>query len=163
MAHKNKTTVERGKYKVAISRALFKNANIRDLLLGDCSNLSAKDMQEKFKSRVKSHLFVDDTITETGSFIFYDVILPDLAPQIKHCRIVMYIICSRDILEDYSKEGYYGDRADILSQMVEDTLINDENIVNEFGIGELNLDSVQIYNALRFYGCIMTFNVPTFR
>lgn len=162
MAHKIKTTAERGKFKVAISRALYKNANIRNLLFGDCSNLSAKDLKEKFKSRVKSHLFVDDTITETGSYIFYDVVLPDLAPQIKHCSIIMYVICSRDILE-YSKEGYYGDRADILSQMIEDTLINDIDTVNEFGIGELKLDSIQIYNALRFYGCIMTFNIPTFR
>ena len=47
--------------------------------------------------------------------------------------------------------------------MVEDTLINDEEVANSFGIGKLKLDSVDIYNANRFYGCILQFDVPTFR
>lgn len=163
VSKKRKTTEERGKYKIAISRALYKNEDIRNLIVGDCTTLSANESRTKFKSRVKSHLFIDDTITETGSYIFYDINIPNLASQIKTCRIVMYIICSRDILETYSKEGYYGDRADILSQMIEDTLINDKEIVNEFGIGELRLDSIEIYNSSRFYGCIMNFEIPTFR
>ena len=50
----------------------------------------------------------------------------------------MFAICHRDILEDYSKEGYFGDRADILSQMIEDSLINDEEVANSFGIGKLS-------------------------
>ena len=75
----------------------------------------------------------------------------------------MYLICSRDILENYTKEGYYGNRIDILSQMVENTLINDKDVSQSFGIGKLTLDSVDVYNATRFYGCVLTFNVPTFR
>ena len=75
----------------------------------------------------------------------------------------MYVIVHRDILDDYYKEGYDGDRADALSQMIENTLINDEETSNSFGIGKLNLDSVNIYNATRFYGCIMNFSVPNFR
>ena len=47
--------------------------------------------------------------------------------------------------------------------MIENTLINDEETSNSFGIGKLNLDSVNIYNATRFYGCIMNFSVPNFR
>lgn len=160
---KKKTTAERGKFKTEISSALYKNANIRELILGDTRNMSARQVQKAFKDHVKSHLFIDDTITDATTYIFYDVRLSYMHTHTKTCQVVMYVICHRDILETYSKEGYYGDRADILSQMIEDSLINDKEVANSFGIGELNLDSVEIYNAQRFYGCIMYFSVPNFR
>lgn len=160
---KSKTIAERGKFKTEISTALYKNADIRDLLLGETEGMSARQMQTAFKEHVKSHLFIDDTITDATSYIFYDIRLPYMHSNTKTCQVVMYVICHRDILETYSKDGYYGDRADILAQMIEDTLINDEDTANSFGIGKLNLDSVEIYNATRFYGCIMYFSVPTFR
>lgn len=163
MTTRKKTTAERGKFKQEITSALYKSADIRDLLLGDTSGMSASDKQKSFRKHVKSHLFIDDTIEETDSFIFYDVRLPDLAAQIKDCQVVLYAICHRDILDDYVKEGYFGNRADILSQMIEDCLINDEEVANSFGIGKLSLDSVDLYNATRFYGVVMIFNVPDFR
>lgn len=161
--NKKKTTAERGKFKSEISGALYKNKDIRELILGDTSGLSAAQIRSAFKEHVKSHLFIDDTITDAESFIFYDVRFPFMRTQTKTCQVVMYVMCHRDILETYSKEGYYGDRADILAQMVEDTLINDEEVVNSFGIGALSLDSIDIYNSSRFYGCIMYFSVPNFR
>jgi len=160
---RKKSTAERGKFKQEITSALYKSADIRDLLLGDTSGMSTSDKQKSFRKHVKSHLFIDDTIEETDSFIFYDVRLPDLAAQIKDCQVVLYAICHRDILDDYVKEGYFGNRADILSQMIEDCLINDEEVANSFGIGKLSLDSVDLYNATRFYGVVMIFNVPDFR
>lgn len=163
MAMRKKTTAERGKFKQEITSALYKSADIRDLLLGDTSGMSASDKQKLFRKHVKSHLFIDDTIEETDSYIFYDVRLPDLSAQIKNCQVVLYAICHRDILDDCVKEGYFGNRADILSQMIEDCLINDEEVANSFGIGKLSLDSVDLYNATRFYGVVMFFNVPDFR
>lgn len=163
MTTRKKTTAERGKFKQEITSALYKSADIIDLLLGDTSGMSTSDKQKSFRKHVKSHLFIDDTIEETDSFIFYDVRLPDLAAQIKDCQVVLYAICHRDILDDYVKEGYFGNRADILSQMIEDCLINDEEVANSFGIGKLSLDSVDLYNATRFYGVVMIFNVPDFR
>ena len=160
---KNKTTAERGKFKKEIQTALYKNPDIRELILGDTSKMNAVDLKKSFKDHVKSHLFIEDTITETSTFIFYDIRMPVLHSNIKDCTVIMYLICHREILEDYSKEGYYGDRIDILAQMVEDTLINDDDVSNRFGIGQLKLDSVDIYNAVRFYGCVLTFSVPTFR
>lgn len=162
MSQKNKTTAERGRFKETIHSALFKNKDIRDLIIGDTNLIGIKLMNE-FKKHVKSHLFVDDVVQETETFIYYDVVLPALHTNVKNCRLLMYLICHRDILESYSKEGYYGNRVDILSQMVEDTLINNKEVVRDFGIGELTLDSVDIYNSTRFYGCVMTFSVPTFR
>lgn len=163
MSQRIKTTAERGRYKEIIHAALFKSKDIRDLLLGDTSGLSKAELMSKFKQHVKSHLFVDDVIKETDTFIFYDVSLPILHTNIKTCKILMYLISHRDILENYNIEGYYGNRTDILSQMVEDVMINDEEIAREFGIGKLTLESVEIYNSTRFYGCVMTFDVPNFR
>lgn len=162
MKNKN-TTAELGMYKENISKALFQNADIRELILGDTSGMSASQMRDAFKEHIKSHLFIDDTITETDSFIFYDVRCPYLDTNVKGCQVIMYVICHRDILDNYIKDGYYGNRADILTQMVEDTLVNDEEVANSFGIGKLTLDSIDIYNATRFYGRTITLNVPTFR
>jgi len=160
---RDKTTAERGKFKQEIHAALYKSPEIRELILGDTSGMSASTIQRKFKDHVKSHLFVDDTITDTDSFIFYDVVIPTFHSNIKTCSVVMYLICHRDILDNYSKEGYYGNRADILSQMVEDALLNNRDVCNKFGIGELELDSIDVYNATRFYGCVMNLSVPNFR
>ena len=160
---KEKTTAERGRFKQEIHGALYKSPEIRELLLGDTSSMSPSQIRTAFKDHVKSHLFIDDTITDTDTFIFYDVAMPSIRSNTKTCRVIMYLICHRDILEGYAKEGYYGDRIDVLSQMVEDTLLNDPDVVHRFGIGELTLDSIDPYNATRFYGCCMIFSVPTFR
>ena len=163
MTTRKKSTAERGKFKKNIHEALYNSNDIKELLLGDISGMSASDKQKLFRKHVKSHLFIDDTIEETDSYIFYDVRLPDLTAQIKNCQVVLYAICHRDILDDYVKEGYFGNRADVLSQMIEECLINNEEVINKFGIGELSLDSVDLYNATRFYGVVMIFNVPDFR
>ena len=160
---KEKTLVERGKFKNEINSALYKNEDIRELLLGDTTGMSSSEIRKEFKQYVKSHLFIDDTLTEARTFIFYDVVFPFIESNVKNCRIMMYLICARSILENYIKEGYYGDRIDILAQMVEDTLINNDETANSFGIGKLNLDSIDVYNSQRFYGCVLTFNVPSFR
>lgn len=158
-----KTTSERGKFKMEINNALYKNPDVIDLLLGDTSGLKASEVRKQFKEHVNSHLFIDDTITDTSTFIFYDVSFPELRSNIKSCSITMYLITHRTTLENYAKDGYYGDRIDILSQMVEDTLINNDDTANSFGIGRLSLDSIYPYNSERMYGCVMTFSVPNFR
>lgn len=160
---RNKTTAECGKFKQDIHTALYKSENIKQLILGDISTINPSDIKTNFREHVKSHLFIDDTITETASYIFYDIIIPKIYSNTKECQVILYAICHRDILDDYIQDGYYGNRADILSQMIEDCLINDTNISSRFGIGKLSLDSVDIYNASRFYGHIMTFSVPNFR
>lgn len=156
------TTIERGKYKIRIIKALLESENIKDLILGDTSNMKKSDVIKNFKDHVHSHLFIDDTIKDTSTYIFFDIMMPSMRPQVKDIKILIYGICHRDILEDYEKEGYYGNRADILSEMIEEILI-DEKIVKEFGIGDLELDNVDIYNSTSFYGCIMQFGVHNFR
>ena len=162
---RQKTTVERGKFKNEIHTALYQSDDIKYILLGDTTGKSASDIRKLFREHVKSHLFIDDTITATESFIFYDVVFPVLHQNVKECKVVLYAICHRDILdnEELQIEGYSGNRADILSELIEDCLINNEETADSFGIGKLSLDSVDIFNDKRFYGCIMTFSVPNFR
>lgn len=161
---KKSTTKELGIYKNKIHAALYKNQNIREILLGDTTQgMSASQILKEFKKHVKSHLFIDDTITETDTFIYYDVVADTYGTSTKNCKIIVYAICHRDILDGtFEKEGYYGNRSDILVQMIEESLL-DESVINDFGIGELDIDSVGLYNATRFYGHIITFEVPNFR
>lgn len=163
MNKKLKDTSERGLFKDEINAALYKSKEIVELLIGDTSGMPKTEIRKEFKNHVKSHLFIDDTIQETDTFIFYDVTLSKMRPNTKTCKVVMYLITHFDLLDNYFKEGYYGNRIDILTEMVEDALINNEEVSRSFGIGELSLDSVDIYNSKRFYGCIMVFDVPNFR
>lgn len=162
MESKN-TTAELGQYKEKISKALFQNDDLRELILGDTNGMNAAALRNAFKDHVKSHLFIDDTITDSTSYIFYDIFCPSLRTNTKQCQIIIYAICHRDILDAYIKDGYYGNRTDIMTQMIENTLVNDDKVANEFGIGKLSLDGIDIYNSSRFYGRILTFGVPTFR
>ena len=157
---RKKTTIELGKFKTRINNALLKDENIQEILTGTTGN--SREQFEKTKKQIHSHLFIDDTIKDTGTYIFYEVFMPELRSQIKNIRVVMYAICHRDILENYSKEGFWGNRADILAEMIEDAMLN-PTVLREFGIGELVLDNIDIYNSTEFYGRIIVFTVPNFR
>ena len=159
---KSYTSEELGLFKENIHSALFKSSDIREMIVGDLTLSSSKQIK-KFKDHVKSHLFIDDTIEVAETFIFYDVIFPSIHENIKNCRILMYAISHRDIIDGYVKEGFHGNRSDILAQMIENALINDPYVQKSFGIGNLNLISNDIYNSQRFYGRILTFEVPNFR
>lgn len=150
---------DRGQFKSNIKKCLYKNENLRQFLF-DGENINVTP--HLFSERVKSHLFLDDILTDKKSYIFFDVICPQFTAQIKEIKIVMYVICHRDILDDYTqKDGYYGNRADVLSQAVEEALITDS--AKEFGIGDLQLEGVDLYNGKDYYGTQLIFNVPTFR
>ncbi len=84
-------------------------------------------------------------------------------PETKLCQVNLYAIVHRDILEDYTKEGYHGNRADILAQMIEDCLLNDKETSLSFGIGPMIIYSVYPYNSRRFYGVQLVLEVPNFR
>lgn len=150
---------DRGQFKSNIKKCLYKNENLRQLLFDD-ENINVTPLL--FSERVKSHLFLDDILTEKKSYIFFDVVCPQFSAQIKDMKIVMYVICHRDILDEYpQREGYYGNRADALSQAVEKALITDS--AKEFGIGDLQLESVDLYNGKEYYGTQLIFDVSTIR
>lgn len=113
---KRNHSYELGTYKENITAALLQSQDIRELLIGDTTGMSSKELRDEFKKHVKSHLFIDDTITEATSFIFYDVHFTYMHTNTKTCEVIMYIISHRDILDNYYKEGYHGNMADILAQ-----------------------------------------------
>ena len=153
-----------GKYKQNIHSALFKNKTLLNIIVKGADSMEFSEKMTEFQKYVQSHLFIDDTIEKENDFIFYDVRMTSMRPQVKTCTILMYVITPRDRIDVVPDiEGYYGNRIDILAQLVEDTLINDEKIVREFGIGDLELENVDIYNATRFYGRILTFKTKDFR
>ncbi len=157
------TTRERGLYKEQMKKALFSSDNICEMLMGDTSSMSTRQKAMIFNNYAKSHLFIDGTLDAVGSYIFFDITTKSISPTIKNDEIIMYVVCHRDILDDYQKEGYYGNRADILSQHVEDCLVCDGEVANSFGIGKITIDSIDIYNSQNYYGYIMTFGVPNFK
>lgn len=161
MSEIKKNINDAGEYKELITSALFENEKIRNMILGE-GEADKWDMISQFKDKVKSHLFVDDTVLKTDTYIFYDIYVPYVTERVKTNKLVMYCICHRDVLDNYVLEGYHGNRADILSKIVEETLL-DEKIVGKFGIGKLGIDGVNIYNASRFYGRVIEFSIPNFR
>jgi len=159
----NKSTSERGLFKQVINTALYRSSDIKELLLGDTSNMSPSAIQKYFKDRVFSHLYVDDTVLKTNTYIFYDVVFPEIHTNTKTCKIIMYVLCHVDIIDKYDDGQFIGNRVDVLTQMIEDVLLNDEEVTNSFGIGQLKLDSEELYQASHFYGTVLTFSVPNFR
>lgn len=157
-----KSIKERGLFKHNIKNMLYASDDVMRVLVDDYEKLTAKQKREKFLERVKSHLFIDDTLTEKGTYIFFDIVVQNIASQTKECKIVMYLVCNRDLLDDFELEGYYGNRADVLSQAVEGALLNEEN-AKQFGIGDLQLTSVDIYNSSNYYGVQMIFDAECFR
>ena len=163
MKQREKEIFELGKFKSKIHTALYKSDDIKELLLGDVSKKNPTELRKLFKEHVKSHLFVDEVITGTDSFIFYDVTLPYLKETTKTCQVQLYAVCHRDILDNFSKEGFYGNRADILSEMVEKTLLCNEEVSKSFGIGNIELNHIGVYNGKNLYGRVLQFSVPNFR
>ena len=162
------TTEEMGRWKMLVGNAIMNSDDIMSLLTGkDASQFSKKERAAEFKKYVSSHLFINDasmgSVLETvDSRIFYDVRVITVGSNIKVCSILMYALCHRDILDIYDGDDYIGNRADVLAQMIEKALL-DKDIVKQFGIGDLTLDNVDIYNTVTMYGRIMEFSVPNFR
>ena len=160
IAHQMKS---RGRYKRNLKSAFMNYEPIKQLLLGDTTGKSAKEIRNLFKQHVKSHLFIDDTVTDQDSYIFYDVLVPQIHSSTKECKIMVYAVCHKKIIDDYEIDGYFGNRMDILSEMIEDCLIFDEKTARNFGIGEITFSGMDIYNSTTLYGYILKFIVEDFR
>lgn len=153
-------------FKQGISEALFTSEDIRALLLEDTDATldSPLDIQKgAFDSRVSQHLYIDNVIEKSGSYIFFEVVFPMIRNNTKNCEVVMYIMCNIEIIDTYTNDKYFGNRIDSLLQMIEDTLINDKSNAQNFGIGNLSLDSAKPFMNKRMYGRTLRFIVSDFR
>lgn len=152
---------QKGEYKSKIAMSLYGNLDLKKVLLDDYTINDKTNCAKDFKNYVKSHLFVDGTVYEPKSYIFYDVIIPDFRAQTKTINIIFYVVCHRDILDNSPQiEGVSGNRADVLAMLVDDALAKNGK---DFGIGLLNLEEALIYNGKDYYGTQLTYTAVDFR
>ena len=153
-------------FKQGISEALFTSEDIRELLFEDIGvtlDSPLSEQKDAFDSRVSQHLYIDDVIEKRGTYIFFEVVFPMIRNNTKNCEIIMYIMCNTEIINTYTNDKYFGNRIDSLLQMIEDKLINDTSNAQNFGIGNLSLDSVKPFSNKRMYGRQLRFIVSDFR
>lgn len=149
--------------KIKLKEALLQNEDLKKFIVAD-ENISDIQKIQEFNKHVKTHLFVDDTIKDKSTYIFFEVVSPEIGAQLKEARLVLYAICHCDLLDKDIPEvegDYIGNRADVLSQIIEDTLENDTEL-NKFGIGKFDLESIEVYNSASYYGFQFIGNIYLF-
>lgn len=154
---------QKGEYKSKIFTSLYKSTDLKKVLLDNYELDEKTKCTKDFKEHCKSHLFVDGTLSDCGSYIFFDVVIPNMRTQTKTVQILMYVVAHRDILDEaVALDGVTGNRADVLAMLVEDALTNPET-AKQFGIGDLTCEEALIYNGKDYYGTQLTFTAVDFK
>lgn len=148
-----------GSYKNKLLSAFVTSDDICELLFNK-KPYTEEDVDNLIYSQVFPYLYVDDTQKEVLSYICLEVDIPRIPTRtIKDMRLIIWVYCHKNIMK-YSKKGYLGTRVDILADMAERQLRNS----NEFGIGNLHLDTVTYFFPQKeFYGKQMIFTISDFK
>ena len=160
---------ELGQYKEKLSSIFHTDDKICRLLLGENYEDEDYDIDKELEKYIVPHLYIDKTITDTKSYIMFETYSTRTNPSIKGMKIVVQVICHKDISKYKEKpKGYYGLRYDVLSQYVEELLCpQDKELtkkrIKQFGIGSLELQPVDLFLTDKYIGRTLTFNVPDFR
>lgn len=149
-----------GTYKTKLMSTIITSDDICELMLGKGYNQDTVD-DDLIYSSVFPYLYANDTQVETKSFICMEVDVPRIANfSIKDMKIIIWCYCHKD--KDYmrySKKGYLGTRADILTDMLDRKLQSSR----DFGIGRLQLDSVSfIPMGNKYYGKQLIYSCSEF-
>ena len=147
-----------GTYKNRLLTTIVKSEDIRELILG--KNYDQTDVDEKIiYNNIFPYLYVDDTQTEVKTYVCMEVSVPRTHDfTYKDMKVDIWCYCHKDIMQ-YSKKGFLGTRADILSDMV-DRLLNSSN---DYGIGRLKLQSCVPLNISKsHYGRHLTYTCAEF-
>lgn len=153
---------ELGSYKQKIMSILSRSDDIKELLFGEGSSIPAGSTEEMLEKHILPYHYVDETLTEPGSYLFVEVTVPTVGTNTKLCRIVIEILVHRSLFR-CSKPGYSGNRADVLAQVAEELLLGSKEQSRAFGIGRLALDEAGIISSKQYCGRTLTFTVPNFR
>lgn len=125
-----------GVYKNRLLTTIMKSEDICELILGKGFDKTDIDEQLIYK-HVFPYLYVDDTQTTTETYICVEVSVPRTHNfTYKDMQVDIWCYCHKNIMK-YSKKGYLGTRADIVSDMI-DRLLNSSN---DYGLGRLKLQS----------------------
>ncbi len=160
---------ELGKYKDYLYSIFTGNDKICGLLLGKNYQINFDNIDLELKKYILPHLYIESTVTETQSYIFFEIHMPRASPSIKTMKIEIQALCHKNIAEYHNKpKGYYGLRYDILSQYIEELMCpKDKQLIiqriKQFGIGRFELISVDLFMSNNFVGHNLTFTVPAFR
>lgn len=147
-----------GIYKNRLISLLLESPDILELMLG--KEYTEIDVENIVYKQIFPYLYVDDTQTSVKTFLCFDVGVARVpTATIKDIKIIMRIYCHKDCMR-YSKNGYLGTRADILSDMIERQLGDSYR----FGVGRLQLESVlPIYLEKTYYGKEIIYTTPDFK
>lgn len=147
-----------GTYKNRLILAILKSDDICELMLGQGYNKETVDETMTYKY-LFPYLYVDDTQTETKSYICLEVDVPRTANfSYKDMKIIVWCYSHKDSM-NYYKKGYLGTKSDILADMV-DRLLNSSR---SFGIGRLKLESATYFMPLKdYYGKQLIYSCSEF-
>lgn len=165
---------ELGQYKNHLYSIFVNDENTRRLLLGEnyagnISDLDDADLSAALEKQVLPHLYMEQTVSDVNSYLFFETYISSANSNIKNMKIVVQAVCHKDITAYPEKsEGYYGLRYDVLSQYVEELLCPTgkelkRQRMKQFGIGGLELQNVDLFSKDYYIGHTLTFQVPTFR
>lgn len=147
-----------GTYKNRLLSAIIKSQDVCETILGKDYDTTNVDEQLIYHN-VFPYLYVDETQTKQESYICIEVDVPrtmDFA--FKDMKIIVWCYCHKGIMK-YSKKGYLGTRADILSDIVDRFL----NSSNNFGLGRLKLQSnTHFFPSKEYYGRQLIYSCPEF-
>lgn len=157
-----------------IKKDLSTNADIQDLMLGyDYSDPMDKDAYLLSNDYIVDNLFVDSTQTDTKSYICIDAIIMKSTNKLNQYAVTMYVFMHNAKLElspteqaKYIKKGYYGNRLNIMIDVIIRSIYdNFENV----GVGNINLVTsrpmsyFQPSSTSPYYGKTLNFEVYDFK
>ena len=157
---------ELGRWKQQIAIELAKDKNIQEILLPDPD--PKYDIEDQLLGNLKlglpghifKHEYIPGTQEEAKSFIYMETVIPKVKnTSTFSVYLYVYPFCHKSLIDNYSRTGSFGTRADILSSDV-DKILNGNN---DLGIGPMELISVERYTpAQNYYGRVLVYSNPTF-
>lgn len=120
-----------------------------------------------------THPYVEDTVTDTRSFICIETIYPNTYnPTFKDISLQIYIYSHHDILDlsdeeyqNYMKQGFAGNRCDMIMMAINRLMFN-KDVCRDFGIGKVSFSERYPINTHvpnnKYYGRILNYNVKDF-
>lgn len=147
-----------GVYKNRLLTTIMSSEDVCELILG--WKYDGADVDEKLiYKHVFPYLYVDDVQSEAKTYICVEVSVPRTHDfTYKDMQVDVWCYCHKDIMK-YSKKGYLGTRADIVSDMI-DRLLNSSN---NYGLGRLRLQSsIPLNISKTHYGRHMTYKCVEF-
>lgn len=145
--------------------------DIEDVLLGGTWNINGEEISEQ--GHIFDYNFVDDTISDTRTYIFVETDIDTIVDSMfsmfnlyvcifSHKTLVRLSDKTTPTLQDVIKDGYYGNRVDVLCDAV-DRLLNGNKT---FGIGKVNPASrghLTLYSPNnKYYGKCLKYTVNNY-